>query len=67
LGHSFAFFKDTDSNVAPPPYLGTAVAASDETFIGRMIWNDEFIAAALGASEGGRPAWRVPSILVSYC
>jgi hypothetical protein len=50
---SFGFFKDADSNVAPQSYLGTAVGASDQAVIGRMIWDDEFIAAALGASEGG--------------
>jgi hypothetical protein len=26
---SFGFFKDADSNVAPPPYLGTAVGTGD--------------------------------------
>ena len=51
-GHGFGFFKDADSNVAPPSDLGTAVGASDQAVIGRMIWDDEFIAAALGASEG---------------
>ena len=60
---SFGFLKDADSNVAPQSYLGTAVGASDQAVIGRMIWDDEFIAAALGASEGGvrhgacRPFW----------
>jgi hypothetical protein len=34
-GYSFDFFKDADSNVAPPPYLGTAVGASDQAVIGR--------------------------------
>jgi len=53
LGHSFAFFKDTDSNVAPPPYLGTAVAAGDETVICRIVWDDESIAATLTAPERG--------------
>jgi len=48
----FGFFKDADSNVAPPPYLGTAVGASDQAVICRMVWDDEFIAAALRASEG---------------
>jgi len=62
-GHSFDFFKDADSNVAPPPYLGTAVGAGYETVICRMVWDDEFIAAALRASEGSlwhgacRPFW----------
>jgi hypothetical protein len=37
---SFGFFKDTDSNVAPPSYLGTAVGAGYETVICRMIWDD---------------------------
>jgi len=46
-GLSFDFFKDADSNVAPPPYLGTAVGAGYETVICRMVWDDEFIAAAL--------------------
>jgi hypothetical protein len=51
---SFGFFKDADSHVAPPSYSGTAVGAGDKAVIGRMIWDDEFIAAALGTSEGGR-------------
>ena len=49
---SFGFFKDADSHVAPPSYPGTAVGAGDKAVTGRMIWDDEFIAAALGASEG---------------
>jgi hypothetical protein len=59
----FGFFKDADSNVAPPSYLGTAVSAGYETVVCRMVWNDESIAAALGASEGSvrhgacRPFW----------
>ena len=32
----FGFFKDADSNVAPPSYLGTAVGAGDNTLIRRM-------------------------------
>src|SRR6266705_1521007 len=62
-GHGFGFFKDAHSHVAPPPYPCTAVGASDQAVIGRMIWDDESIAAALGASEGGvrhgacRPFW----------
>jgi hypothetical protein len=48
---SFGFFKDSDSNVAPPSYSGTAVGAGDKAVICRIVWN-EFIAAALGASEG---------------
>src|SRR5207249_10892073 len=28
---SFDFFKDADSNVAPPPYLGTAVRSEEHT------------------------------------
>ncbi len=47
------FFKDADSHVAPPPYPGTAVGASDETLICRMVWDDESIAATLTALEGG--------------
>jgi len=31
LGHGFSFLKNADSNVAPPPYLGTAVGAGYET------------------------------------
>ena len=50
---SFGFLKDADSNVAPQSYLGTAVGASDQAVSGRIVWNDEFIAAALGASEWG--------------
>jgi len=50
---SFGFLKDADSNVAPPSYLGTAVGASDQAVSGRMVWNDEFIAATLRASEWG--------------
>jgi hypothetical protein len=50
---SFGFLKNADSNVAPPPYLGTAVGAGYETVISRMVWDGEFIAAALKASEGG--------------
>src|SRR5207248_6077980 len=46
-------FKDADSHVAPPPYPGTAVSASDETLICRMVWDDESIAATLTALEGG--------------
>jgi len=46
------FFKDADSHVAPPPYPGTAVSASDETLICRMVWDDESIAATLTALEG---------------
>ena len=37
----------------PTVLFRTAVGASDQAVIGRMIWDDEFIAAALGASEGG--------------
>src|SRR6266571_1461051 len=48
-GHGFGFFKDADSNVAPAPYLGTAVCASDQTVICRMVWDDESIAATLTA------------------
>ncbi len=68
---SFDFFKDADSNVAPPPYLGTAVGAGYETVICRMVWDDEFIAAALKASEGSvrhgacRPFWLAFANLVS--
>src|SRR2546428_8916380 len=51
-GHGFGFFKDADSHVAPPPYPGTAVGASDETLICRMVWDDESIAATLTAPEG---------------
>jgi hypothetical protein len=50
---SFGFFKDPDSNFAPSPYLSVAVGASDQAVIGRMIWDDEFIAATLMAPEGG--------------
>ncbi len=50
---SFGFFKNADSNVTPPPYPGTAVGAGDEAVICRMIWDDEFIAAALRAPERG--------------
>jgi len=53
LGHGFGFFKDADSNVAPPSYPGTAVGASDETVISRMVWDDESIAATLMAPERG--------------
>ena len=53
LGHGFGFFKDADSHVAPPSYPGTAVGASDETVICRMVWDDESIAATLTASEWG--------------
>ena len=68
---TFGFFKDADSNVAPPSYPGTAVGAGDETLIGRIVWNDEFIAAALRASEWGvrhgacRPFWSALANLVS--
>ena len=47
------FFKDADSHVAPPSYPGTAVGASDETVICRMVWDDESIAATLTAPERG--------------
>ena len=50
---SFGFFKNADSNVTPPPYPGTAVGASDETVICRMVWDDESIAATLTAPERG--------------
>ena len=50
---TFGFFKDADSNVAPPPYLSTAVGAGDKTVICRMVWDDESIAATLTAPEGG--------------
>jgi hypothetical protein len=50
---SFGFFKDADSNVAPPSYSGTAVGTGDKAVICRIVWNDEFIAATLRASEGG--------------
>jgi hypothetical protein len=43
---SFGFLENADSNVAPPPYLGTAVGAGYETVISRMVWDGEFIAAA---------------------
>ena len=53
LGHGFGFFEDADSHVAPPSYPGTAVGASDETVICRMVWDDESIAATLTAPERG--------------
>src|SRR5438477_6757662 len=53
----FGFFKDADSNVAPPSYLGTAAGAGYETVICRMLWDDEFIAATLMANEGTCPPW----------
>jgi hypothetical protein len=62
-GYGFGFFKDADSNVAPSPDLSAAVFASDRAVIGRIFWDDESIAATLGASEGGvrhgacRPFW----------
>src|SRR5438552_13776046 len=68
---SFGFFKDADSNIAPAPYPSTAVGASDETLICRMIWDDEPIAAALTASEWGvrhgacRPFWSPLANLIS--
>ena len=40
-------------HVAPPSYPGTAVGASDETVICRMVWDDESIAATLTAPERG--------------
>jgi len=46
------FFKDADSHVAPPSYPGTAVGAGDQAVTCRMIWDDEFVAATLRASEG---------------
>jgi hypothetical protein len=52
-GHGFGFFKDADSNVAPPSYSGTAVGAGDKAVIGRIIWDNEFIAVTLRASEWG--------------
>jgi hypothetical protein len=80
---SFGFFKDADSNVAPQSYLGTAVGAGDKAVIGRMVWDDEFIAATLRASEGGvrhgacRPFWsalreatclaKAVRVLARYC
>ena len=51
-GHGFGFFKDADSNVAPPSDLGTAVGAGDNALIGRMGRDDESIAATLTAPEG---------------
>ena len=53
LGHSVGFFKDTNSNVTPPPYPFAAISAGYETVVCRIVWNDESIAAALGAFEGG--------------
>ena len=50
-GHGFGFFKDADSHVAPAPYPGTAANAGDEAVVCRMIWDDDFIAAALKAPE----------------
>jgi hypothetical protein len=47
FGHGFGFFKDADSHIAPPSYPGTAVGASDELVICRMVWDDESIAATL--------------------
>jgi len=47
------FFKDADSHVAPPPYPCTAVGASDETLICRIVLDDESIAATLTTLEGG--------------
>jgi len=49
----FGFFKDADSNVAPPSYLGTALGTSNQTVICRMVWDDESIDAALRTSERG--------------
>jgi hypothetical protein len=60
---SFGFFKDADSYIGPPSDLITAVGASDQAVSSRMVWDDEFIAAALKASEGSvrhgacRPFW----------
>ena len=51
-GHGFGFFKDADSNVAPPSDLGTAVGAGDNALIGRMGRDGESIAATLTAPEG---------------
>ena len=55
-GHGFGFFKDADSHVAPPFYPGTAVGASDETVICRMVWD---LATPGGRWARGDPAGRV--------
>jgi hypothetical protein len=66
----FGFFKDADSNVAPSSYSGTAIGAGDKAVSGRIVWNDEFIAATLRASESGirhgacRPFWSALANLV---
>jgi hypothetical protein len=67
----FGFFEDADSHVAPRPNPGIAVGAGYETVICRMVGHDEFIAAALRASEGSvrhgacRPFWPASANLIS--
>jgi hypothetical protein len=47
----FGFFENADSHNAPAPYRSTAVGAGDEAVVCCMIWDVEFIAAALKAPE----------------
>jgi len=47
------FFKQADANFSPGAYRFTTAGAPDETVIGRVVRDDEFIAAAITTSERG--------------
>ncbi len=51
----FGFFKHADANLAPGAYRFTAVSAPDETVIGRVVRDDEFVVTAIATPEGTGP------------
>ncbi len=53
----FGFFKQADANFSPGAYRFTTAGAPDETVIGRVVRDDEFIAAAITTSD-----WRLLQI-----
>src|SRR6266581_7290073 len=67
----FGFFEDADSHLAPRRYRRTTVGAGNETLVCRTIWDYEFIASTLRASEWGvrhgacSPFWSALANLVS--
>jgi len=65
---SFGFFKDADSNVAPPSYSAPQSAQVTRLSAVELSGTTNLLLPHLGHLSGAwRPAWRVPSILVSYC
>jgi len=47
------FIKQADANFSPGAYRFTAASAPDRAVIGRVVWDDEFIVAAITAPERG--------------